>query len=481
MAAGTAIPMAGTAVARLGKFAASFAAKPDERILADARMRLLDVVGISVAALGTEPAEVGRVLVGQWGGAPVAGAIGVVEELPAPSAALVNGTLAHALDFDDTHVPSILHPSASVVPAALAAAEQAGASGRRLLAAIAVGNEITIRLGNAGYEPAINNSVFFERGLHATSICGAVGAAAAASVALGLDAEQIAHAMAIACSMGAGLLEANRVGGSVKRMHCGWAAHSGVVAAQAAALGLTGPPTVLEGRFGFFQAYCGETYDEGALLDSLGSRWELDACFLKPYPTNVFTHTGIDAAVALRARAVRAEDVESVRIAVAAATARTIAQPREAKIRPESGYHAQFSGPFTFALALRGGGGLGVYLDDFTDEAVADPVNLDLASRVEHVTDPRCEEIFPRHFPSIVTVLTRDGRELVEEVLANRGTAQRPLTEAEVRLKYDLNARALGPDASAALADAIANVADRAAVRGLLGVASAVTAAAPVT
>lgn len=467
MAAGTAIPMAGTAVAHLGQFAARTAEAPDERMLEDARMRLLDVVGISVAALQTGPAEVARALVTQWGGAPLAGAIGVAELLPAPSAALVNGTLAHALDFDDTHVPSILHPSASVVPAALAAAEQAGAPGQRMLAAIVAGNEIAIRLGNAGYDPAINNSVFFERGLHATSICGAVGAAAAAGVALGLHAEQIAHAMAIACSMGAGLLEANRFGGSVKRMHCGWAAHSGVVAAQAAQAGLTGPPTVLEGRFGFFRAYCGDTYDESALLDDLGSRWELDACFLKPYPTNVFTHTGIDAAATLRGRGLRAEDVESVQIAVAAATARTIAQPREAKIRPESGYHAQFSGPFTFALALRGGSGLGVYLDDFTDAAVADPVNLDLAARVEHVTDPRCEEIFPLHFPSIVRVRTRDGAELVEEVLANRGTRERPLSWADVRLKYDLNARSLG-DRADALADRIAGLATRSDVRGLL-------------
>jgi len=461
--------MTGTAVVRLAEFATAVAADPQGSVLHDARLRLLDTVGISVAALDTVPAEVVRSLVSRWGGAPVAGALGLDERLPAPSAALVNGTLAHALDFDDTHVPSILHPSASIVPAALAAAEEAGAPGVTLLAAIAVGNEIAIRLGNAGYDPAINNNVFFERGLHATSICGAVGAAAAAAVAYGLSTEQTAHAMAIACSMGAGLLEANRAGGTVKRMHCGWAAHSGVVAAQSAAAGLTGPPTVLEGRFGFFQAYCGETYDEQALLGGLGSRWEIEACFVKPYPTNVFTHTAIDAALALRARGLRPEDVASVRIGAAAATLRTIANPREAKIRPESGYHAQFSGPFTFALALRGGGGLGIYLDDFTDEAVADPVNRELAAKVTHESDPRCEEIFPMSFPAIVTVETVDGRTLVEEVLANRGTAARPLSEDEVRVKYDLNARALGEGADR-LAERIAGVAALADVRGLLTV-----------
>lgn len=467
MAAGASTPMTGTAVARLAEFATAVASAPPAEILDDAKLRLLDVVGISVAALDTEPARVAHSLAARWGGAQEAGAIGMSERVPAPSAALVNGTLAHALDFDDTHVPSILHPSASVVPAALAAAEDAAATGRTLLTAIAVGNEIAIRLGNAGYEPKINNSVFFERGLHATSICGAVGAAAAAAVAYGLDTERTAHAMAIACSMGAGLLEANRAGGSVKRMHCGWAAHSGVVAAQSAEAGLTGPSTVLEGRFGFFQAYCGETYDETALLDGLGEHWETRSCFVKPYPTNVFTHTGIDAAVALREQGLRPEDIASVRIGAAAATLRTIANPREAKIRPESGYHAQFSGPFTFALALRGGSGLGVYLDDFTDEAVADPVNRALAEKVVHESDPRCEEIFPMHFPSIVTVTTTDGREIVQEVLANRGTADRPLGEDEVRVKYDLNTRSLG-DASAVVAERVLGVVASDDVRGLL-------------
>jgi 2-methylcitrate dehydratase PrpD len=240
-----------------------------------------------------------------------------------------------------------------------------------------------------------------------------------------------------------------------------------VAAAQAAQAGLTGPPTVLEGRFGFFRAYCGDVYDEGGLLEGLGTQWETAACFVKPYPTNVFTHTGIDAAVALRERGLRPEEVESVRIGVAAATLRTIAEPRDAKIRPESGYHAQFSGPFTFALALRGGGGLGVYLDDFTDAAVRDPLNLRVAATVEHASDPRCEQIFPRHFPSVVEVRTVDGRVLREEVLSNRGTAQRPLSDAEVQVKYELNARRLGAGADV-LAERIARVLDRPTVAGLL-------------
>ena len=110
----------------------------------------------------------------------------------------------------------------------------------------------------AGYDEELGNSVFFDRGLHATAICGAIGAGVAAGMLHGLDADALTSVIGIAASMGAGVIEANRTGGTVKRVHCGWAAHAGVAAADLAAHGLTGPPTVLEGRFGFLQAFCGD-------------------------------------------------------------------------------------------------------------------------------------------------------------------------------------------------------------------------------
>lgn len=436
------------AVTTLGAFAASARQNIDASALEDARQRVLDTLGICMPALRTDTGMAMRQLARDWGGSPRSTALGESIRVPAPSAALVNGTLAHALDFDDTHVPSISHPSASSVAAALAVAEEVHGSGRALLTGVAVGNEITLRLGNAAYDPRIGNSVFFERGLHATSVCGALGSAAAAAIVLGLDAPVIAHAMGIAASMGAGLLEANRAGGSVKRIHCGWAAHAGVVAAQAARAGVTGPPSVLEGRFGFFQAYCGDTYDQSALLDDLGSTWQFGDCFVKPYPTNVFTHTGIDAALALRADGIRAEDIASVQIGVPSQVLRTIAQPRESKISPESGYHAQFSGPFTFALAMLGGSGLGVYLDDFTNERVSDPRARDLAQRVTHVADPTCQALYPLQFGSVVDVVLTSGERRHVEVLANRGTSRRPLSAEEIATKFRLNCRLLGSAAA---------------------------------
>lgn len=450
---------------RLAAFTDDIRADLADSVAGDALARITDTIGISIAAMGTEPVQAALSLARDWGGAPQAGLFGFPDRVPAPTAALVNGTAAHALDFDDTHLPSILHPSASVVPAAIAAAELAGADGRTLLAAVAAGAEIAIRLGNGADDPELGNNVFFERGLHATSICGAIGSAAAAASALGLDATTIKHAIGIAASMGSGIIEANRNGGSVKRVHCGWAAHAGVVAAQFAAQGVTAPDTVLEGRFGFFNAYTGlHPLDEG-FLEGLGEQWELDRCFVKPYPTNVFTHTGIDAAKRLAARGIDIAAIERIDLSVPMAVTRTIAEPREAKINPQTPYHAQFSGPMTFAMAWRGGSGLGLYLDDFTEEAVRDPQVRHIAERVWYVEDAEVEAAYPQALPTIARVRLTDGTVIEERVMANLGTAERPITPEQLRTKFDLTVRGLGADGARLLGDAIDSLSAAANVR----------------
>lgn len=421
----------------------------------DVARRVLDVVGNSLGAIGQPSAQAVTAVVRGWGGTPEATAIGTGLRVPAAAAALVNGTLAHSLDFDDTHLPSVLHPSSSVVPAALAVGEARGACGAAVLDAAGTGIEVAVRLGMGGYDRELGNSEFFERGLHATSITGAVGAAVAAAAVGGLDEAQIAHAAGIAASMGAGLLEANRTGGTVKRVHCGWAAHSGVVAAELARHGLTGPPTVVEGRFGFLHAYCGERADVDAVVDRLGEHWELPGIFFKPYPCNHFTHAGIDAALELRRRGLDVSDIEDVELGVPTPVLRTIAQPAEEKARPRSGYHAAFSGPYTVAAALTGGGGLGVGHDDFTDAAAADEKRLALAAKVRCVSDEHCDEIFPYQFPAVLRVTMRDGTRHEVRVDVNRGGPENPLTSDELAAKFRSNAhRALDDEAARTVADA---------------------------
>jgi 2-methylcitrate dehydratase PrpD len=447
-----------TLVQQLAAFAASCRDDGISAVIeADVTGRVLDIIGLALAAdtVAEAGGSVGGAIadmVAAWGGAGQSTAIGVKGLLPAPSAALVNGTRAHALDFDDTHLPSVLHPSASVVPAALAAAEAANASGPTLLAAIAAGVEITNRLGMGSYDRSINNSVFFEHGLHATSICGTIGSAAAGAMIAGLNEEGIAHAMGIAASMGAGLIEANRTGGTVKRIHCGWAAHAGLVAASMAEHGITGPPTVLEGRFGFFEGLSRGFLDVDAVVGDLGVRWELLRTFFKPYPTNHFTHAGIDAALALRADGLDPADIVAIELGVPAPVLRTIAEPPQEKARPRSGYHGKFSGPFTIAVALLGGGGLGVALDDFSDERAADPEHLRLAGLVHCVEDAEATSVFPHQFPGVLRVTTRGGTVLEHRVRHNRGGPENPLSLDELAVKFTTNAaRAIGLDSAASI------------------------------
>ncbi|WP_072690345.1 MmgE/PrpD family protein [Rhodococcus marinonascens] len=417
-----------------------------EAVVGSVGMRVLDTLGIAIAATDLETSRAATAWACEQGGAATASAIGLDVALPAPLAAFVNGVLAHSLDFDDTHLPSILHPSASVVPAALAAAQQHQVDGRTLVRGIAIGLEVCVRLGMAGFDPVAKNSVFFEHGQHATSICGAMGSAVAAAVIGGGAEERIVDTLGIAASMAAGIIEANRTGGTVKRMHCGWAAHSALAAAGLARHGITGPPTVLEGRFGFFQAWLHEAAREAEIIDGLGTDWAVPSIFFKPYPANHFTHAAIDAGAALRRRGVSPDDVERLVLGVPAANLRTIGEPIEVKRTPATGYMAQFSGPYAVVVGMFGGGGLGAALEDYSDELATSAERRALMAKVDVVPDSRCDEIFPHQFPAVLTAMLTDGTTLVEEVLTTRGGPERPLSFEEVSAKFTANAGPFLPD-----------------------------------
>ncbi|MGH3732023.1 MAG: MmgE/PrpD family protein [Acidimicrobiales bacterium] len=417
-----------------------FEALPLE-VIDSVRKRVLDVLGICVAASDLDTSAGVRAYASSQGGRKDAHAVGLAETLPASLAALVNGTLAHSLDYDDTHLPSVLHPSASVIPAALAMAETHQRNGEELIAAIACGLEVCVRLGMAGYDEATGRSLFFDNGQHATSICGTLGSVVATSLLAGFDSAQITHALAVAASMGSGVIEANRTGGSVKRMHCGWAAHAACVATDLVHHGFTGPPTILEGRFGFFQAWLhGEFYPEW-ITSELGIRWEVPGIFFKPYPANHFTHTAIDAAAALRVRGVDFGSITRLELGVPASIVRTIGEPIETKRAPSTAYMAQFSGPYAVALGLLGGGGLGAGLDDYSDELAEDPARREIMAKVSVVSNDECTAIFPLQFPAVLRATLSSGEVIEEKVLSNLGGGERPLSGEQLAVKFSDNAR----------------------------------------
>ncbi|HVB54208.1 MAG TPA: MmgE/PrpD family protein [Candidatus Acidoferrales bacterium] len=433
-------------------FGLRLAAIPGE-VIEVAKWHVLDTLGVALAGKETEASRAVWGVVQEFGGKGESTVWGSRVRLPSASAAMINGTYAHALDFDDSHLLSVIHPSATLVPALLAQAEADGADGAEFLVGLVAAYEIILRLGIAQVDPELGNSVFFERGAHATSILGTVAAAVGCARTRGLSPAQLSHALAIACSMGAGILEANRSGGSVKQAHCGWAAHAAVLAASFASHGLTGPASVLEGRFGLFQNFCGDRWNEAALTEGLGSTWLTSELALKPYPCNMFTHCIVDAAIALKQRGVGPNDVAEVTIHTAAAPWRTIGDPIEDKRRPRTPYHAAFSAPFVFACALVGGGGLGLALSDFTETMFLDPVRRRLAEKCSVVIDEGCTAVFPRHAAAIVEVVTHEGRRIEEKVMVNRGSPERPLSRDEVMLKLRSTAGGKAGGLVAAVAD----------------------------
>ncbi len=351
-----------TLAEELASFTASlrFDALPAD-VVANARLRVLDILGLALAASTYDFA------------APVIAAIdatdgpctiiGSQRTAPPALAALVNGTLAHGLDFDDTHAASITHASAVVVPSALAVAERAGISGRDVITAIVAGYEGIARLGMAA------PGAFHARGWHATSTCGAFAAALAAGKLLGLDAAKLTHALGLAGSFASGLMEFLEDGSAVKRLHAGWAAQAGVFAATLAAGGVTGPASVLEGRFGFYRTFVGAAPDAAGFA-TLGRQWETPRIGFKPYPCCHLSHAYIDCALRLRSeQRVEADAIASIECRVPAGEVPIICEPRDVKLRPRSTYQAQFSLPYAVAAAFIDGH---VGLDTFTPARLSD-------------------------------------------------------------------------------------------------------------
>lgn len=315
-----------------------------------------------------------------FGGTGVATVLGTSELRPGAHAALVNGMAAHVEDFDDTHLETVVHPGAPVVPAALAAAELTLASGATLLAGVAAGVEVASRVGLA-LGPA-----HFDRGWHLTGTAGHVGAAAAAARVLGLDPLATRDALAFAAVQAAGLQEA--LGTMVKALHAGKAAADGFLAAMMAAEGLHGPPAPLEGRRGLLALASPEADLERAQRD-LGRTWELARNAFKPYACGIVSHPIIDAAVALGEQLGR--DASSVRTVTVRVN--PVVLDVMGVTEPTTGLQSKFSAYHCFAVGfIDGVAGPAQY----TDGVVARPDVRDLRGKVAVVLDPaiRRDECF---------------------------------------------------------------------------------------
>ncbi len=418
-----------TAAERLAAFAAALR---DDDIPAAVRERavlhLLDAVGCAHAASALGEGVEARAVALAQGGSPEAAVIGAPARLPALLAALANGTLMHALDYDDTHPRSICHITTVVAPAALALAAATRASGPALVTAYVAGCEAVARIGAAA------DGEFHRRGFHATGVCGVFGATVAAARLLGLDAAATTCALGIAGSFAPGLLEFLGDGSSTKRLHAGGAARAGVEAALLAAAGATGPAGVLDGRYGVFATHLGDPHAAAlaAELADLGARWETAAMAIKPFPCCHFMHGALEA---LGSLGLTADEVDAIAVRVADAGVGLILEPADDKPRPRTPYDAKFSLPFT-AGALLVHGRVGVAT--FTPDGIDDEAAVAVARRLTYEAVPLHE--MASSFGGAVAVRTADGRLLEAAVAHPRGTVEAPMTAADVKAKFRDNA-----------------------------------------
>jgi len=420
-----------TAVTReLTRFVAGLA---HETLPAEVRERAkaltLDLVGISVRARNeaesTGPMIAAAARLGMTGGACTV--IGDAGDYTPPGAAMLNGTLAHSLDFDDTHAPGSLHPSAPIVPAALAAAEMAGAGGKATIAAIVAGYEVQIRLALA-LDPAAH----YDRGFHPTATCGAFGATAAAGRLLGLDAEGHASAFGIVLSMAAGSMQFLVNGAWTKRSHVGHAAMCGLIAATLAREGYKGASEALEGKWGFLHAYA-PAADAAKVTDGLGRRWETMKIAVKPFPSCRYSHAPLDGILALaREHGIKAEEVEEVTVGLPEAGWKITGDPEPAKQSPKSVVDGQFSMAFCAAVALRTGG---LAWDDYARH-LGDAATLALCKRVRTRVDPKAQADFPAEMAGSVKIRTARGA-FETYVRVPKGEPANFLSAAELRAKFD--------------------------------------------
>ena len=403
-------------------------------VVEKAKLHCLDALGIALASSRLDFGRAIHAAVQAWGGTPESTLIGFGGKVPAPSAALLNGSLIHGLDYDDTHLGAIIHVSTVVVPAALAVAEAVHASGRDLITALVAGNEVDIRIGLAA------PSEFHHRGYHPTPICGPFAAAIVAGRLSGHSREAMANALGIAGSQAAGIQEFLHDGSSVKRFHPGWAAHGGVIAAQVAAHGLTGPAKVFEGHYGLYNVLLGPGhFHEEVLTDGLGSRWETLNLSIKPYPCCHFGHAFIDAARAIRrSPGFDLAQVDRIVAGIAPTPGNILCLPEDVKKRPPTTYAALFSLPYMVALGLTGDQ---AGLAEFSAERIGDPVLLAIAEKVERVDDP--ESRYPTYFSGYLEVHQKSGQVYRHREDFNRGSPANPLSREEIEQKFLANA-ALG-------------------------------------
>ena len=382
----------------------------------EAKRCFINYLAVSLGALR----EPGAGIILEWarreGAAPKATIIGTGDRTSATLAALANGYLAHLLDYDDTHYPTILHPSAPIWPAIQALAEERSLSGREALAAFVIGVEVACRLSLSVHP------WHYDAGWHITGTAGIFGAAAAAGRLIGLTVPQMVQALGVAGTQAGGVREV--MGSMSKALHPGKAASNGIQSAVLALAGFTSAEGIVEGRRGFWAVLSQSGHDEEAIVRDLGSRWELRNNGLKAYANGVVAHPLQDAAIALRNEdGVRPYDVMSIRARVHPLVMELMDRPS-----PHDGLDGKFSFQYCVAAGLVDGAG---YPVQFTDERFHDQAIASLVKKVSGTADPSIAED-----EAYITATLADGHIVERHVAHATGSPSNPMSDEALEAKF---------------------------------------------
>ncbi len=438
--------IAGTVTAKMATWAAGLRYEDlSSAAVREAKRFLLDSLGCALGGYLQHDVRIALEVLDEIAGSGPATVIGTGKRMDPVSASLANALMIRVMDYNDIYWkqdPS--HPS-DLIPAAMACGERRGTDGRELLLGIALGHEFEMRLCEAAL-PGIR-----ERGWHHATLT-AFAAPIVAGRALGLNAEQIQHAIGIGASRHAtyGAAVAGKLT-MMKNTVDPMATQSGVLAALLAEKGYTGPEHVIEGKEGIVHCL-GPEWDLDVLTEGLGESWRITQCGMKAFPTEALTHTPISAVLELvHEHDLKPDQVDKIHIRSLARAADILADP--SKYDPRSKETADHSLPYVIAVALVD---RQVTPLQFTDEKINDPVIRAQLRKVEVVADPQIEQVFPVLQRVVVSIHTTSGRSHMKQLDFPKGDPRNPLTDEEIEAKFDALAEpVLDADARARVKDAV--------------------------
>ncbi len=345
------------------------------------------------------------------------------------NAALFNGTMGHAFDFDDDHREGTMHPSVAVFPAVFAIGEKRGATGSEFLRSFILGLEVMIRLG----ESFLGKSYY--QGFHPTGTCGVFGAASACSVIMGLNLLRTKYALGIAGSFAAGTQECTGEGAWQKPLQAGHPAMGGVLAGLLAEQDYIGTGTVFDGPNGLIRAFSfKDQYDYSRITDTLGKKWEMFDTSIKVHACCRFSGPVTDCALDLYGQGVRSKDIKKIIAKVGDFTVKMLCNPEERKRKPVTHVDAQFSLPWAIAVAIcknRSG------ISEFRGDVLQDPEVLVLAQKVTWEFDPAAEAMYPKAYPATLIAEMNNGSTFTAHVDFPKGDPENPATKEEILEKFN--------------------------------------------